>query len=154
MSEELTHIDAQGRAGMVDVSHKKPMHRVAVAEARFVAAATTIDRIMDGDLPKGEALSVARIAGIQAAKCVDRTIPLCHTLPLSHVGVDFQRAAQDCIRIETSVTVVALTGVEMEALAAASAAALTLWDMTKAVDKDLSIEGLRLVSKTKTPVNG
>lgn len=138
---------------MVDVSHKKPMHRVAVAEARFVAAAATIDRIMDGDLPKGEALSVARIAGIQAAKCVDRTIPLCHTLPLSHVGVEFHRAAPDCIRIETSVTVVAATGVEMEALACASAAALTLWDMTKAVDKDLSIDGLRLVSKTKTPVN-
>ena len=73
--------------------------------------------------------------------------------PLSHVGVEFHRAAPDCIRIESSVTVVAVTGVEMEALAAASAAALTLWDMTKAVDKDLSIEGLRLVSKTKTPAN-
>ena len=151
-AHDLTHIDEQGRAGMVDVSDKPPMHRVAVAEARFRAASETLDRVMDGDLPKGEALAVARIAGIQAAKMVDRLVPLCHTMALSHVGVAFHRQDEETIRIEASATVVASTGVEMEALAAASAAALTLWDMTKAVDADLQVDGLRLLRKIKTPL--
>ena len=151
-AHDLTHIDEQGRAGMVDVSDKPPMHRVAVAEARFRAASETLDRVMDGDLPKGEALAVARIAGIQAAKMVDRLVPLCHTMALSHVGVAFHRQDEETIRIEASATVVASTGVEMEALAAASAAALTLWDMTKAVDTDLQVDGLRLLRKIKTPL--
>ena len=153
MSESLTHIDEHGNAGMVDVSNKPPMRRTAVAQACFVAAQDTLDRVMDGDLPKGEGLGVARIAGIQAAKSVDRMIPLCHTLGLSHAGVTFHRHADDCIRIEASATVVSSTGVEMEALAAATTAALTLWDMVKAIDTDLSITDVRLLSKEKTSLN-
>lgn len=152
MGDELTHIDAHGHAGMVDVSNKPAMVREAFAEAMFHAAPSTLDQVMAGDLPKGEALSVARIAGIQAAKQVDRLIPLCHTLGLRHVGVDFERTAADCIRITASAKVVEATGVEMEALAAATTAALTLWDMTKAVDTQLRIDGIVLVRKTKWAV--
>jgi cyclic pyranopterin phosphate synthase len=137
---------------MVDVSGKPPMRRVAVAESRFCAQAETLDRLMAGDLPKGEALAAARLAGIQAAKRVDALIPLCHTLPLEHVEVTFHRGGPDWIRVEASATVTSRTGVEMEALMAASVAALTLWDMTKAIDTDLKIEGTRLLKKTKTPV--
>jgi len=150
MSERLTHIDEQGRASMVDVSSKPIVRRRAVAEARFCAAASTLDRVMAGDLPKGEALAVARIAGIQAAKRVDALIPLCHTLPLEHVEVRFERAEPGVVLIEATSVVTARTGVEMEALTAASVAALTLWDMTKAVDTDLRIEGTRLVLKEKS----
>ncbi len=150
MSERLTHIDEQGRASMVDVSSKPIVRRRAVAEARFCAAASTLDRVMAGDLPKGEALAVARIAGIQAAKRVDALIPLCHTLPLEHVEVRFERAEPGVVLIEATSVVTARTGVEMEALTAASVAALTLWDMTKAVDTDLRIEETRLVLKEKS----
>jgi len=150
MSERLTHIDEQGRASMVDVSSKPIVRRRAVAEARFCAAASTLDRVMAGDLPKGEALAVARIAGIQAAKRVDALIPLCHTLPLEHVEVRFERAEPGVVFIEAPAVVTARTGVEMEALTAASVAALTLWDMTKAVDTDLRIEETRLVLKEKS----
>jgi cyclic pyranopterin phosphate synthase len=154
MGDELTHIDGQGRAGMVDVSHKPKMERAAFAEAQFHAAKSTLDRVMTGDLPKGEALAVARIAGIQAAKQVDRLIPLCHTLGLQHVSVDFQRKADTCICIVASAKVVDATGVEMEALAAASVAALTLWDMTKAIDDGLRIDGVVLKGKTKKMIAG
>lgn len=137
---------------MVDVGDKPPMRREAVAEGFFVAASGTLDLVMAGDLPKGEALAVARVAAIQAAKRCDALIPLCHTLPLDAVQVNFERAAADRIRIEARATITARTGVEMEALTAVSIAALTLYDMTKAVDRDLHIDGIRLVSKTKTPV--
>ena len=150
MSERLTHIDEQGRASMVDVSSKPIVRRRAVAEARFCAAASTLDRVMAGDLPKGEALAVARIAGIQAAKRVAALIPLCPTLPLEHVEVRFERAEPGVVLIEATSVVTARTGVEMEALTAASVAALTLWDMTKAVDTDLRIEETRLVLKEKS----
>ena len=137
---------------MVDVGDKPPMRREAVAEGFFCAAVTTLDKVEAGDVPKGEALAVARIAGILAAKRCDDLIPLCHPLPLDRVRVDFQRIEPQRLRIEAIVTTTAKTGVEMEALTAVSIAALTLWDMTKAVDKNLRIEGIRLVSKTKTAV--
>ncbi len=137
---------------MVDVGDKPPMRREAVAEGFFCAAVTTLDKVEAGHVPKGEALAVARIAGIQAAKRCDDLIPLCHPLPLDRVRVDFQRIEPQRLRIEAIVTTTAKTGVEMEALTAVSIAALTLWDMTKAVDKNLRIEGIRLVSKTKTAV--
>ena len=152
MSDQpLTHVDEQGRVTMVDTSGKPPVHRRAVAEGFFVAAADTLDRLMEGDLPKGDALATARIAGIQAAKDCDRLIPLCHGLPLDQVTVVFERSDVDRVRIEASAVVVARTGVEMEALTAVAVAALTLYDMTKAVDRDLRIEGIRLVLKEKTP---
>lgn len=147
--DKLTHTDEAGRASMVDVGDKPIVHRVAVAEGFFVAQHTTIDLLMKGDLPKGEALSVARIAGIQAAKRCDELIPLCHALPIDHVAVEFERSAPDRLRITATVSIHAKTGVEMEALTAVTIAGLTLYDMTKAVDRDLKIEGVRLVKKRK-----
>ncbi len=152
MSDRLTHIDEHGRARMVDVGSKPPMRRTAVAEGFFCAAGKTLDLLEAGDLPKGEALAVARVAAIQAAKKCDELIPLCHTLPLDLVRVDFERAEPDRLRIVATVSTTARTGVEMEALTAVSVAALTLYDMAKAVEKDARIEGIRLVEKTKTPV--
>ncbi len=137
---------------MVDVGDKPPMRREATAEGFFCAAVTTLDKVEAGDVPKGEAIAVARIAGILAAKRCDDLIPLCHPLPLDRVRVDFQRIEPQRLRVEATVSTTAKTGVEMEALTAVSIAALTLWDMTKAVDKNLRIEGIRLVSKSKTAV--
>lgn len=108
---------------------------------------------MAGELPKGEALAVARIAGIQSAKRTDALIPLCHALPLDHASVDFERAGDSAIRIVATASTSARTGVEMEALTAAAVAALTLYDMTKAIDRELRIDGVRLVEKTKEAVD-
>jgi cyclic pyranopterin phosphate synthase len=149
MAEELSHIDEQGRARMVDVGAKPPVKRRAVAEGCFCAAEETLDLLEAGRLPKGEALAVARVAGIQAAKRCDELIPLCHPLPLDVVEVAFERTAPDRLRIEAVVATTARTGVEMEALMAVTVAALTLYDMTKAVDRALGIDGIRLVKKTK-----
>jgi len=147
--DELTHIDADGRARMVDVGGKPIVRREAVASGDFVAAPATLQRLMAGDLPKGDALAVARVAAIAAAKRTDEWIPLCHTLPLDHVEIAFKRVAEDRVRVTATSRVCARTGVEMEALVAVSAACLTLYDMTKAVDKALRIEGIHLESKTK-----
>jgi cyclic pyranopterin phosphate synthase len=152
MSEALTHYDAEGHARMVDVSGKPPMAREAVADACLVAAAGTIDRVLAGELPKGEALAVARVAGIQAAKRCAELIPLCHPLPLNHAAVDFERAAPDRLRVVATTRTIDRTGVEMEALCAASIAALTLWDMVKGVDAELMITDVTLCSKTKIEV--
>lgn len=148
-SPRLSHMDASGAARMVDVGHKPIIARRAIAECLFCAKASTIDAIMAGDLPKGEAIGVARIAGIMAAKRCDELIPLCHTLPMDSVSVEFERQGADRIRVCATAVVHARTGVEMEALVAASTAALTLYDMTKAIDKELRIDGLRLLEKTK-----
>jgi len=137
---------------MVDVGDKPLMKREAIAEGFLVAAPPTLDRLMRGDLPKGDALAAARIAGISAAKKCDQLIPLCHTLPLDAVNVDFERARNDRVRIIATARITAKTGVEMEALLAVSIAALTLYDMTKAIDKTMRIEGVRLVRKTKANV--
>ena len=99
MAERLSHYDEQGRAQMVDVGSKPPIRRTAIAQGAFVATATTLDRILSGNLPKGEALAVARGAGVAAAKRTDELIPLCHSLPLDHVTVDFERVADDCLRV-------------------------------------------------------
>jgi cyclic pyranopterin phosphate synthase len=150
MADDLTHVDERGEVRMVDVGDKPPVRREAVAEGYFVAASTTLDRLEAGALPKGEALAAARLAGILAAKRCDELVPLCHTLPLDAVNVRFERADPRRLRITATACTTARTGVEMEALCAVSVAALTLWDMTKAVDKDLAIEGVRLLSKTKS----
>ncbi len=152
MSKELTHLDEQGRARMVDVGEKPLQRRIAIAEGFFCAAPETLDRLMSGDLPKGEALAVARLAGIQAAKRCDALIPLCHTLPLDCVAVDFDRTEPERLRIEATATITAKTGVEMEALTSVSISALTLYDMTNAIDRKLTIEGIRLVKKEKQDV--
>ena len=147
---ELTHVDSRGRVRMVDVGNKPIVRREAVAEGFLCAARGTIDRLMKGDLPKGEALAAARLAGILAAKRCDELIPLCHTLPLEAVSVEFERVAPDRVRIVATASISARTGIEMEALTAVCLSALTLYDMTKAIDKQMGIEGVRLVSKTKS----
>jgi cyclic pyranopterin phosphate synthase len=128
------------------------MKRVAVAEGIFHASSATLDLLEAGALPKGEAMAVARVAGIAAAKRCDELIPLCHTLPVDAVAVEFKRVAPKQLRVRATASITGKTGVEMEALAAVSVAALTLWDMTKGVDKKLRIDSIRLVSKTKTAV--
>lgn len=148
----LTHTNEQGEASMVDVSAKPPLKRVAVASARILLQPATLALIQANQIQKGDVLSVARIAGIQAAKQTAMLIPLCHPLPLSHAGVEFT-VDSDGITITTTASTVAGTGVEMEALTAASVAALTIYDMCKAVDKEMHIEGLHLVSKTKQPLS-
>lgn len=150
---DLTHLDDEGRARMVDVGHKPPMHRTAIATGTLVAASTTLDRLTAGHLPKGEALAVARVAGIQAAKRCDDLIPLCHTLPLDAVSIAFDRSGPDRLDVIATTTITARTGVEMEALTGVSVALLTLWDMVKGVDADLRIEDVRLIEKRKEPVS-
>lgn len=145
----LTHVDAAGSARMVDVGAKPIVRRTAIAQGDLVAAPPTLDRLFRGDLPKGEALAVARVAGILAAKRCDELIPLCHTLPLDAVSIDFERVAEDRLRIVATARIAARTGVEMEALTAVSVAALTVWDMVKAIDGALRIEGITLRSKHK-----
>lgn len=145
---ELTHLDAAGRAAMVDVSAKPPLAREAVAAAFLHLQPETLRLIHDNGLKKGDVLAVARVAGIQAAKQTSQLIPLCHPLPLSKVAVDFEEQSAG-IAITTTVKTVAPTGVEMEALTAASVAGLTIYDMCKAVDKTMRLTDLHLVSKTK-----
>ena len=153
MHEQLTHIDKDGNAQMVDVSTKPSMRRTAIARAFFCAKEITIDAILAGNLPKGEPFAVARIAGIQAAKQCSTLIPLCHPLPIEHVEIAFERNGAEQIQITTSVTVTGKTGIEMEALTAASVSALTLWDMVKAIDTDVSINRISLLEKKKEPVH-
>ena len=147
---ELSHVDeTTGNVRMVDVGAKPPMRRRAVARGRVRMAAATAERLRT--LPKGDALTVARIAGIQAAKRTSDLIPLCHPLPLTLVEVDLVVDAEGVV-VEAAAETTAQTGVEMEALTAAAVAALTVYDMAKAVDKEMSIDGITLVSKTKEPV--
>ena len=144
---DLTHIDEHGKARMVDVSGKDATRRVATAQAVVTMQPETLHKIRQNELAKGDALAVARIAGILAAKRVDELIPLCHSLPLSDVSVDFEFGDEQLL-ITTSATTIAPTGVEMEALTAATVAALTIYDMAKAADKRMTIGEVHLVSKT------
>ncbi|HET9242539.1 MAG TPA: cyclic pyranopterin monophosphate synthase MoaC [Gaiella sp.] len=146
---ELSHVDeATGEVRMVDVGAKPVSRRRAVARGRVRMAPTTTARLRE--LPKGDALAVARIAAIQAAKRTSELIPLCHQLPLSVVEVDFAIDGEG-VAIEAAVETTAQTGVEMEALTAVAVAALTVYDMAKAVDKGMRIDGVVLVSKAKDP---
>ena len=147
----LSHLDDQGRARMVDVGAKEETERRAAARALVRMSPATARAVARGDAPKGDVLGTARIAGIQAAKRTAELIPLCHPLPLSHVGVELE-VGEGEVAILASAETTAQTGVEMEALTAASVAALTVYDMAKAVDKGLEITGLRLVEKTKESV--
>jgi cyclic pyranopterin phosphate synthase len=142
---ELSHYDESGRAAMVDVSAKQPTRRTAVASA-FVELSPAVLAALPTN-PKGNPLEVARFAGIQAAKRTSELIPMCHPLALTHVDVQAE-LADDGVRITATVATVAPTGVEMEALTAASVAALTVYDMTKALDKSIVIRDVRLESKS------
>lgn len=145
----LSHLDAMGRAAMVDVGHKPVTSRMARAEGRIEMAGSTLALIVGGDLPKGEVLSVARVAGIQAAKRCSELIPLCHGIPLDSVTLDFEQQIEPpAIWVQSTARCRASTGVEMEALTAASVALLCIYDMAKGVDRGMRIEGLRLLEKT------
>lgn len=144
----FSHLDPAGGARMVDVGAKPDQLRTAVAEGRLSCAPATIELLRAKALPKGDVLTVAKLAGIQAAKATAQLIPLCHPLALSHVDVGFAVEA-DGIGIRATARLTGKTGVEMEALTAVSVAALTLYDMCKGVDKGMSIGGIRVVEKTK-----
>lgn len=154
--DQLTHFDAHGQAHMVDVGHKPPMAREAVARGSLEVAAATLAIIEAGTARKGDVLGVARIAGIQAAKRCGELIPLCHPLALTHVAVEFELgAAPDGtgrVTATSTVRTVGATGVEMEALLAAQVALLTVYDMVKAVDKSMVMRDCALLRKTKQPV--
>lgn len=143
----LTHFDAAGRAAMVDVSAKAETSRTATARGRIVMLPATLALIREGRAGKGDVLGVARIAGIMAAKKTADLIPLCHPLMISKVTVDLEPEGEDAVAIEATVTLSGRTGVEMEALTAVTVAALTVYDMVKAVDRGMRIEDVRLVHK-------
>jgi cyclic pyranopterin monophosphate synthase len=146
---ELTHLDAAGRARMVDVGAKPSTDRRAVAQAIVRVAADTAARVAAGDAPKGDVIGVARIAGIQAAKRTSELIPLCHPLPLSFVGVDGSVDADaGTITLTAEARTTGPTGVEMEALTAASVAALTVYDMVKGIERGARIESVMLLEKS------
>jgi cyclic pyranopterin phosphate synthase len=146
---KLSHLDAKGAAHMVDVSAKAVTVREAMAEATVTLSAEAFAAVMDGTAPKGDVLAAARIAGIMAAKKTPELIPLCHPLAISKAAVEFEPDTTRCaIRITATVATSGQTGVEMEALTAASVAALTLYDMVKAVDKGAVIETVRLLTKS------
>lgn len=144
----LTHFDGEGRAVMVDVGGKEATARVAEAEARVVMKPETLAIIRAGTARKGDVLGVARLAGIMAAKRTAELIPLCHPLALDKVTLDLSPEGEDTVVIRATVACTGRTGVEMEALTAASVAALTVYDMCKAVDRFMRIEGLRVLAKS------
>ena len=145
----LTHVDAEGKASMVDVGAKAVTQRVAVARGSVVMEPETLRLVGENAMEKGDVLGVARIAGIMAAKKTSELIPLCHPLPLDKVSVDLQiDEARSAVEIEATAATTAKTGVEMEALTAVSVAALTVYDMVKAVDRGTTVQSVRLVRKT------
>ena len=144
---KLTHLDDSGQALMVDVGDKPDSQRLGVAEAFVHMLPQTLELIQQGGHKKGDVLAVARIAGIQAAKRTWELIPLCHPIMLTSVKVEIAPVGDDCLRVEARCKNSGQTGVEMEALTAASMAALTIYDMCKAVDRGMSVDNLRLVEK-------
>jgi cyclic pyranopterin monophosphate synthase len=147
-SRRLTHLGRRGEARMVDVSSKAPTERVAVAEGRVVMRKSTLKLVLDGDAKKGDVLGAARIAGIMAAKRTHELIPLCHPLALSQVEVDIAPDKKlPGLVVRATVKVSGKTGVEMEALTAVSVACLTIYDMVKAVEREMRIERVRLIEK-------
>jgi cyclic pyranopterin phosphate synthase len=148
MSKKFSHLDQRGSARMVNVGHKPLQRRRAVAAGKLLCAPATIRALRKNALPKGDVLTVAQIAGIQAAKRTGELIPLCHPLPLNHVEITFN-VRREMIEIVCAAESTAQTGVEMEALTGVSVAALTLYDMCKAVDKKMRIEDIRVIEKVK-----
>jgi cyclic pyranopterin monophosphate synthase len=148
MKKQFSHLNAAGEARMVNVDEKPVRRRRAVAGAKLICRPATIRALKKNALPKGDVLTVAQISGIQAAKRTSELIPLCHPLPLNHVAVSF-KIGKDRVEVFCTAETSARTGVEMEALTGASLAALTLYDMCKAVDKTMRIEGIRVLEKIK-----
>ena len=150
MKDELTHIDESGKARMVDVTPKSDTHRIAIAEGKIYMKSSTLDMIEASEIAKGDVLAVARIAGIMSAKRTAELVPLCHTILLTGVNVDFTSFRNDGtsgIAIRSKVISSGKTGVEMEALTAISVSALTIYDMCKAIDRGMRISDIRLIEK-------
>ena len=146
---ELTHFNEQGRARMVDVTEKAVTHRTALAAGEIHVSPETMAHIKNGTMKKGDVLAVAQVAGIQAAKHNWELIPMCHPLPLTGIDIAFALSDDPCmVEIQATVTCTGVTGVEMEALTAVSVAALTIYDMCKAVQKDMHITNIRLLRKS------
>ncbi|MGE5704129.1 MAG: cyclic pyranopterin monophosphate synthase MoaC [Clostridia bacterium] len=148
MTDHLTHFNEQNRAKMVDVSDKDVTKRVAVAQSRVQMKAETMQRIREGTISKGDVLAVAQVAGIMAAKRTSDIIPMCHPLPLTGIDIRFDYEGEDTLLIEAEVNTTGKTGVEMEALTAASIVGLTVYDMCKAMDKGMVLGPTYLVSKS------
>lgn len=148
MAEGLTHLNARGEAHIVDIGDKAVTRRRAVAQARILAQPETVATIMGGGLKKGDALAVARVAGIMAAKKTAELIPLCHPIPLTKVSVDIDADGPEAILVRATAETTGQTGVEMEAMVAASTAALTLYDMAKAIDRGMTISDICLLEKS------
>jgi cyclic pyranopterin phosphate synthase len=148
MTDRLTHFDASGQAHMVDVSAKTETHRRAIAQGRITMQAATFSKLSEGTAAKGDVLGIARLAGIMAAKQTGALIPLCHPIPLTRVTVDFATDASQCsVTCTATSETVGRTGVEMEALTATSVALLTIYDMLKAVDRGMVMDGFKLIEK-------
>lgn len=148
---KFTHVTEKGKAKMVDIGGKKMTHREAVAQGRIYLRPETLQLIREKNIEKGGVLGVARIAGIQAAKRTSELIPLCHNIPINQIDIDFE-LKKEWIDIRASASCDWKTGVEMEALTAVSAAALTIYDMCKAVDKEMKITDIKLKEKTKSEI--
>lgn len=151
MKEQLTHTDEKGKARMVDVGDKTIQKRLAEASGKIRMSGDTLRAIRENQVKKGDVLSVAQLAGIQAAKSTSSLIPLCHTLTLDHVSMEFS-LEEDGVRASCRVRCQGRTGVEMEALSGVSVALLAIYDMCKAIDKEMEMEGIRLVKKEKEDI--
>ena len=147
--DKLTHFDKNGNPSMVDISQKDTTVRVAVANGKIIMKPNTLKRILDLDIKKGDVLNVAKLAGIMAAKKTDQLIPLCHSIPLSYVNVDLEpNIEESSINITAEASLIGKTGVEMEALTAVSVAGLTIYDMCKAIDRNMILTNVKLMHKS------
>ena len=146
---ELTHFDKQGNPSMVDINQKDSTNRVAIATGKIIMKANTLKKILNLEIKKGDVLNIAKLAGIMAAKKTDQLIPLCHSIPLSYVKVDLEpNIEESSINITAEASLVGKTGVEMEALTAVSVAGLTIYDMCKAIDKEMTLTNIKLIYKS------
>jgi cyclic pyranopterin phosphate synthase len=146
---ELTHFDVNGNPSMVDINQKDSTVRVAIATGKIIMKANTLKKILDLEIKKGDVLNVAKLAGIMAAKKTDQLIPLCHSIPLSYVNVDLEpNIEESSVKITSEASLVGKTGVEMEALTAVSVAGLTIYDMCKAIDREMIITNIKLIHKS------
>ena len=149
MNNKLTHFDDNGDPSMVDINAKENTVRVAIAIGKVTMKSETLQKIIDIKIKKGDVLSVAKLAGIMAAKKTDQLIPLCHSIPLSYVNIDLEPDIKNsCVKIKAEASLVGKTGVEMEALTAVSVASLTIYDMCKSVDREMVISDIKLIHKS------
>ena len=146
---ELTHFDKNGNPSMVDINKKDSTVRIAIETGKIIMKANTLKKILDLEIKKGDVLNVAKLAGIMAAKKTDQLIPLCHSIPLSYVNVDLEpNIEESSVKITAEASLVGKTGVEMEALTAVSVAGLTIYDMCKAIDREMIITNIKLIHKS------